>query len=416
MFRSLGLPLRGVVGGHRSRWVWPLVLAVLVATVAGLGGSWGVASGQTVPPPRIGVQAGPALAGTVGTSGGKLSSADGRTQLTVLADSLQGTMNVAMIPLDTSSLPGLPGGLSSGVLAFDLTVTDPVTGQLQTQFDPPLLVTYVPTPEELAAVGGDPSLITMVFWNGSDWVAVPGTVNPDGSITFVISHTTIFRVVLVNKDARVGQVLDVPGGRFFTATNGFGGATGTGFAVTDDESAAFFTEFQRLGGENRVGLPVGGRFLFKGFITQPFQKMALQWRPELQQAVPVNVFDELTQLGVDAYLDSYAQVPPAQDTSQDTGLPFDQVIARHLAFLDPYPALRDAYNSDPNALETFGLPLAVKDYGPFVTARLQRATMQLWKVDVPWATAGTVILGNGSDLAKQVGLWPVGAITPQKPR
>lgn len=160
---------------------------------------------------------------------------------------------------------------------------------------------------------------------------------------------------------------------------------------------------------------MGGRFFFKGFITQPFQKLALQWRPELQRAVPINVFDELNQLGVDSYLDTYRQVPPAADTSPDTGLPFDQVIARHIAFLDLYPALKEAYLADPNALETFGLPLSVKDYGPFVTVRMQRATMQWWKVDVPWASAGTVVIGNGSDLAKEVGLWPVDGVTPRKP-
>jgi hypothetical protein len=44
--------------------------------------------------------------------------------------------------------------------------------------------------------------------------------------------------------------------------------------------------------------------------------------------------------------------------------------------------------------------------------RFQRATVQLWKVDVPWASAGTIVLGNGSDLAKEAGLWPLDAVTP----
>jgi len=39
---------------------------------------------------------------------------------------------------------------------------------------------------------------------------------------------------------------------------------------------------------------VSGRFLYRGFVTQVFQKLALQWQPDLGQAVPVNVFDELT--------------------------------------------------------------------------------------------------------------------------
>jgi hypothetical protein len=60
-------------------------------------------------------------------------------------------------------------------------------------------------------------------------------------------------------------------------------------------------------------------------------------------------------------------------------------------------------------LNTFGLPLAVKNYGPFVAVRLQRGTLQLWTEDSPSASAGTVLTGNGSDLAKEAGLWPVEA-------
>lgn len=57
----------------------------------------------------------------------------------------------------------------------------------------------------------------------------------------------------------------------------------------------------------------------------------------------------------------------------------------------------------------------MKDYGPMVVARLQRGTLQLWEVDMPWAAAGTVVAGNGGDLAKEAGLWPAGAVTPAQP-
>ena len=56
-----------------------------------------------------------------------------------------------------------------------------------------------------------------------------------------------------------------------------------------------------------------------------------------------------------------------------------------------------------------GLPLAVHDYGALVSVRLQRATLQLWKTDMPWAAAGTVVVGNGGDVAKEAGLWPAEA-------
>src|SRR6185503_7246763 len=88
----------------------------------------------------------------------------------------------------------------------------------------------------------------------------------------------------------------------------------------------------------------------------------------------------------------------------------DEVVDRHIALLDSYPALRAFFDSDPDNMEHFGLPLSVADYGPFVTVRLQRATFHLWTVDTPWAAAGTVVLGNGGDLAKEVGLWPMDAL------
>jgi len=130
-------------------------------------------------------------------------------------------------------------------------------------------------------------------------------------------------------------------------------------------------------------------------------------------AVPVNVFDDLHQQGADAWLDSTRQTPPAADTSADAGLTFEQVVARHISLLDSYPPLRDFYLAQPAAIDQFGLPLAVKDYGSLVAVRLQRATLQLWKQDTPWAAAGSVVVGNGGDIGKEAGLWPVAAIAPQ---
>jgi hypothetical protein len=105
-------------------------------------------------------------------------------------------------------------------------------------------------------------------------------------------------------------------------------------------------------------------------------------------------------------------VPLAADTSADVGLAFEDVVARHVAMLDAHPALAAFYQATPDALNTLGLPLALKDYGPMVAVRLQRATLQLWKNDTPFAAAGSVVVGNGSDLAKEVGLWPPDATAP----
>jgi hypothetical protein len=170
---------------------------------------------------------------------------------------------------------------------------------------------------------------------------------------------------------------------------------------------------------HRLGYPITSRFEHKGFPTQAFQKMALQWRSDLNQAVPINIYDDLNQQGADAWLDVMRQVPPAPDTSADAGLPFDEVVRRHVALLDATPILAEFYASTPDALETLGLPLAVKSYGPVVSVRLQRATLQLWTVDTPFAAAGSVVIDNAADVAKELGLWPTSgtaAGAPPPPR
>jgi hypothetical protein len=198
----------------------------------------------------------------------------------------------------------------------------------------------------------------------------------------------------------------------YKQANGFGGAADLGFGVTDDAGAGFWSEFQRLGGVEGVGYPISNRFSYGGYLTQAFQKLALQWRPELGQAVPVNVLDDLGRRGSDAWLETNREVPRAPLQSADAGLDWPQVVERHTALLGNYPGLWEFYVSSPDALDRFGLPVAVSDYGSVVSVRLQRATLQLWQLDMPWAAAGSVVVGNGGDLGKEAGLWPLEAITP----
>ena len=44
----------------------------------------------------------------------------------------------------------------------------------------------------------------------------------------------------------------------------------------------------------------------------------------------------------------------------------------------------------------------------------QRAVIQQWKVDVPWARAGETTVANGGDVAKEAGLLPQDATQPQR--
>jgi hypothetical protein len=210
------------------------------------------------------------------------------------------------------------------------------------------------------------------------------------------------------------QDYDVSNGHFYTQANGRPlGANGSGFAVTDEGGVRFWSEFQRLGGVDVVGYPVTQRFVLDGFTTQAFQKGVLQWRPEVKQAWFLNTFDAMHDKGMDDWLLAYRQTPKPFDTQPDTGLSWDKVVARHLAFLDSNSAIKQRFLSNPDWLQQYGLPVASLDAGNSFVIRAQRATFQYWKEDVPWAKKGDVSVANGGDLAKEAYLWPVDASTPQ---
>ena len=211
-----------------------------------------------------------------------------------------------------------------------------------------------------------------------------------------------------------GLDYDIPGGHFFTQANGRPlGASASGFAVTDEGGVRFWSEFQRLGGVSALGYPVSQRFVLDGFTTQAFQKGVLQWRPEVNKAYFLNTFDLMHDRGLDDWLLVYRQTPKPFDTKPDTGLPWDKVVARHLAILDTNPAIKQRFLADPDWLDHYGLPVADADEGNSFVIRAQRATFQYWKVDVPWAKKGDVTVANGGDLAKEAYLWPVDAMIPQ---
>jgi hypothetical protein len=204
---------------------------------------------------------------------------------------------------------------------------------------------------------------------------------------------------------------DIPHGHFFKEANGAGGAGITGYLVTDDNGVPIWQDFGALGGVAALGYPIADRFLLAGLTVQAFQKAVVQWHPAEGKFYYLNVLDVLHDQGADAWLQSSQQIPPPLSNSADAGLAWNQVMARHLALLDSNAALRSFYNATPDWLDRYGLPTsAVTDEGSALVIRCQRAALQLWKVDEPWARAGQVTVVNGGDLLKQRGLLPAYAV------
>ncbi len=203
----------------------------------------------------------------------------------------------------------------------------------------------------------------------------------------------------------------IPNGHFYTQT---GGGAGKGYGVVDDSAAAFWSEFQRLGGVEALGFPVSRRFMWNGFVSQAMQRVVFQWRPDTKQVAFVNVFDLMTESGRDDWLLAVRQVPRPLPATFDSGKPWAEVVAGRLALLDENPALRAQYFSAPDPVTMNGLPTSrVTDMGNNYTVRCQRVVIQQWKHDVPWAQAGQVTVALGGDIAKEARLLPSSALPPE---
>jgi spore germination protein YaaH len=206
---------------------------------------------------------------------------------------------------------------------------------------------------------------------------------------------------------------DLPNGQFFTQT---GDAGRTGFAVTDEGGIPFFSEFRRLGGVDAVGFPRSHRFIWNGFVTQVFQRAIFQWSAERGQVNFINVFDELSAAGKDGWLEQERSTPKPLPPSFDAGKSWPEIQASRLALLDEDPAIKQAYFGRADPLRSFGLPTSrVEDRGSHLVIRLQRAVIQRWKVETPWAKPGQVTIANGGDIALEAGIIPTEATTPRPP-
>lgn len=203
---------------------------------------------------------------------------------------------------------------------------------------------------------------------------------------------------------------DVAGGHVFTQTSG---SPALGFTVSDEGGVLFWAAFQQLGGVNAVGYPISKRFEHGGFVTQAMQKAVFQWRPDTKSVAFVNVFDDLSAAGKDNFLNSARATPKPAPFPAEAGKSFDEVVRIRQSALEARPAIKVAYFAASDPMLLYGLPTSqITDMGNHFAIRLQRAVIQEWKQDVPWAQAGQTTVANGGDIAKEAGLWPAPALVP----
>ena len=207
----------------------------------------------------------------------------------------------------------------------------------------------------------------------------------------------------------------LPDGRFYTQTNGQAPLSSpAGYAVTNTGSVKFWDEFQRLGGIDSAGYPISNRFPFGGFTVQVFQNLALQGNEQTGEINLLNLMDDLSELKKDKFLFEERFVPYPLTPDFDAEISPSDVPAARLALLADDPVLDQYYRDAKDPLRRFGLPTSkVTDLGEYVVAiRCQRAVLQRWKQDLPWARANEVTLANAGQLAVEAGLFQPEALLP----
>jgi len=214
-----------------------------------------------------------------------------------------------------------------------------------------------------------------------------------------------------NAPTKLPQDHAIPNGWFYTQATGGDGITG--FAIVDDGAGNFYSEFRRLGGVAALGYPISQRYRAHGFVVQAMQKGIMQWRPEVSQVWLTNVFDEMNAAGKDEWLKAFRSTPKPMSSAGDTGKTWMQIVTSRIGLLARQPSIRLRYDGVNDPLTFYGLPTSpVEDMGNHFAVRLQRAVIQLWKVDVPWAKAGETTVANGGDVAKEAGLVRADALVP----
>ncbi|MFN8535136.1 MAG: hypothetical protein U0556_16485 [Dehalococcoidia bacterium] len=207
---------------------------------------------------------------------------------------------------------------------------------------------------------------------------------------------------------------DVPNGHFYSQANGKAGEGGTGFAITNNDNVPFWSEYRRMGGPQALGYPISRRFMWDGFVSQALQKVVLQWRPDQDAVLFVNVFDKMSDSGKDPWLRTVKSVPNPVKLDEN-GKSWEEIVKGRLALLDDNPAIKSRYFAalgDP--IVTNGLPTSkVEDFGNSFVLRAQRVVFQQWKEDVPWAKKGDVQVANGGDVGKDGGIYPEAALVPE---
>jgi hypothetical protein len=206
----------------RSRRVSGALIALaagaVVAALALLPGSWGVAHGQTAGPPATPTAAPTPVSTTVPPTGGTVSHPAAKVTLTLpalgeplvvvvqpvvpLSSDPTAAQLAAQRTLQAMNVP--PPANTDGSDAvisevFQLDATNQSTGQTVTTFDQPVTVGIDVSPETLALAGGDLANVSLQFFDTATGTWQPVSCTSSGSgLACEISHFSLWAVVVTS--------------------------------------------------------------------------------------------------------------------------------------------------------------------------------------------------------------------------
>ena len=262
---------------------------------------------------------------------------------------------------------------------------------------------------------------------GADWVATTVNSNAAGAVSLNVPYSWENVLTLLDDVPAGAGVLrrlndsaslpvSVPAGAhvvavlraaandlttaWHTAYAGFHDlAGGSGFWVSNSAAIGMWDGYRDLGGRDRLGPAVSGRFVLGGLIAQAAQKFILQWDPILGRVVIAPIFNLLSAGGLDGWLQA------------TNGIPLPDPGGPRMNLVDNDAAIRDVFFAESDWGGFYGLPVGWSADATVSVLRTERAVFQHWKIDTPWAAAGVVTIVNSGSIAATGGLIPAPATT-----
>lgn len=191
-------------------------------------------------------------------------------------------------------------------------------------------------------------------------------------------------------------------------------ALGSGYSVTNSDAIPFWDAYQSYGGVDGLGYPISKRFSWDGQVCQVTEKAVLQWDATAKQVQLVNIFDEMSRLGKDDWLEKTKRVPRMVPLPPEITSNLEASSKFCMALLDDAPIARAFYKATTTRMALFGLPKSkTGEFGVCNTVRFQRDTLYIWQQPVEGHRQGEITVAPVGQILREAELVDPSAFLPE---